>query len=96
VSENFFQGENLRSLIGRWRCLCTISFLEASLLEKLDFWCCIGCVSTIATRNNSLQRDFFSFCNSSSFYFGCVHPYCRLNSTLLQRLGDKGIVDRAR
>jgi hypothetical protein len=42
MSEDFIQGENLKSIIGRrWR-LCTISFLEATLLEKLDFWCCLG------------------------------------------------------
>jgi hypothetical protein len=51
VSENFLQCENLRSMIGQRRCLCAVSFLEASLLEKLDFWCCLGGVSTAATRN---------------------------------------------
>jgi hypothetical protein len=51
VSEDFLQGENLRSMIGRRRRLCVVSFMEASLLEKLDFWCCLGGVSTAATRN---------------------------------------------
>jgi hypothetical protein len=36
------QGENLRSLIGRQRRLCTVPFLEASLLESLEFTCCLG------------------------------------------------------
>jgi hypothetical protein len=35
--------------IGRQQCMCTISFLDASLLEKLDFWFCLGGVSTAAT-----------------------------------------------
>jgi hypothetical protein len=39
---------------GRQWSLCTVSFLEASLLEKLDFWCCLGGVCTTATRNRSL------------------------------------------
>jgi hypothetical protein len=42
----------------RWRRLCTVSFLEASLLEKLDFWCCLGDVCIGATMNRPLQRDF--------------------------------------
>jgi hypothetical protein len=33
VSEDVLQGEDLRSMIGRRRRLCTVSFLEASLLE---------------------------------------------------------------
>jgi hypothetical protein len=33
----------------------------------------------------------FLFCNSSSVYFGCVHPYCHYGTTLLQRLGVIGI-----
>jgi hypothetical protein len=38
-SEDFLRDENLRSMIERrWR-LCTIFFLKASLMEKLDFWC---------------------------------------------------------
>jgi hypothetical protein len=41
MSEDFLQGENLKSMIGRWR-LCTVSFFEAMFLEKLDFWCCLG------------------------------------------------------
>jgi hypothetical protein len=51
VSENFLRGENLRSMIGRQRCLCIVSFLETSLLEKLDFWCCHDGVSAAVTRN---------------------------------------------
>jgi hypothetical protein len=35
-SEDFLQGENLWSMIGRWRWSCPVSFLEALLLEKLD------------------------------------------------------------
>jgi hypothetical protein len=51
VSEDFLHGKNLRSMIGqRWR-LCTVSFLKASLLEKLDFRCSLGGVSVAATRN---------------------------------------------
>jgi hypothetical protein len=45
------EGENLKYIIGRRVCLCVVSFLEASLLEKLDFWCCLGGVSAAATRN---------------------------------------------
>jgi hypothetical protein len=48
MSEDFLQGETLRSVIGRRWCLCTVSFLEASLLEMLDFWCCLGELSTAA------------------------------------------------
>jgi hypothetical protein len=51
VSDDFLQGENLRSTIGRWWCSCTVSFLETSLLEKLDFWCYLGGVSVAGTRN---------------------------------------------
>jgi hypothetical protein len=57
-SEDFLQGENLRSMIGRRQRLCTVPFLEASLLEKLDFWCCLGGVSTAVLRNRSLCQDF--------------------------------------
>jgi hypothetical protein len=34
VSEDFLQGEDLRSMIERRRRLCTVSFLKASLLES--------------------------------------------------------------
>jgi hypothetical protein len=51
VNEDFLQGENLRSMIGRRRRLCTDYFLETSLLEKLEFWCCHGVVIAVATRN---------------------------------------------
>jgi hypothetical protein len=51
VSGDFLQGENLRSVIGRWRCVCTVSFLKALLLKKLEFWCCLGGVSAAVTRN---------------------------------------------
>jgi hypothetical protein len=44
-SEHFLQGEYLRSMIGRQHRLCTVSFLEVSLMEKLIFWCCLGGVS---------------------------------------------------
>jgi hypothetical protein len=53
-SEYFLQSENLKSMIGRWWRLCIVSFLEASLLEKLDFWCYLGGVSTVTTKNWSL------------------------------------------
>jgi hypothetical protein len=53
-SEDLLQGENLRFMIGRRRCSSGVSFLEVSLLEKLNFWCCLGGVSTAATRNGSL------------------------------------------
>ena len=50
ASEDFLQGENLGSLIGRRRRVCIVSFFEASLLEGLDFWCCFGGVSVAAKR----------------------------------------------
>jgi hypothetical protein len=40
-----------RSLIGRRRRLCTVPFLEAPLLKKLDFWCCLGDVSADVSRS---------------------------------------------
>jgi hypothetical protein len=49
-SKDFLQVENLRSMIGRWWCLYTISFLKALVLEKLNFWCCLGGVSVVTTR----------------------------------------------
>jgi hypothetical protein len=51
VSEDFLQGENLRSMLERRRHLCAASFLKASLLEKLEIWCCLGGVSTVVARN---------------------------------------------
>jgi hypothetical protein len=51
VSEEFLQGDNLRSMIGDDGSLCIVSFLEASLLEKMDFLCCLCGVSAAATRN---------------------------------------------
>jgi hypothetical protein len=42
MNEDFLQGENLRSLIGRRRRLCTVLFLKTSFLKKLEFWCCLG------------------------------------------------------
>jgi hypothetical protein len=67
MSEDFLQDENLRSMIGQRRRLCTIFFLEASLLEKLNFGCYLGGVSTAAAmRNGSLKRDF-SFSQFFSF-----------------------------
>jgi hypothetical protein len=72
VSDDFLQGENLRSMIGRRRRLCTVSFLEASLLEKLDFWCCLGGVNVAALGNKSLKRDFsFFFVILLLFLAGC-------------------------
>jgi hypothetical protein len=40
-SGDYLQGENLRSFVGRWRCWCTVPFLETSLLESLYFRCCL-------------------------------------------------------
>jgi hypothetical protein len=51
VSGDFLQGENIRSVIGRRRCVCTVSFLKALLLKKLEFWCYLGGVSVVVTRN---------------------------------------------
>jgi hypothetical protein len=51
VGEDFLQGENLRSVIGQQRRLCNVSFFEASVLEKLEFWCCLGGVSVAAIGN---------------------------------------------
>jgi hypothetical protein len=51
VSGDVLQGENLRSVIGRRRCVCTVSFLKALLLKKLEFWCCFGGVSAAVVRN---------------------------------------------
>jgi hypothetical protein len=53
-SEVFLQGENLRSMIGRRQRLCTVTFLEASLLEKLNFWCYLGGVTIVVLRSGSL------------------------------------------
>jgi hypothetical protein len=50
MSEDFLEDENLSSMIEQRRRLCTVFFLEASLLEKLDFWYCFDGVRT-ATRN---------------------------------------------
>jgi hypothetical protein len=41
-SEDYLQGENLRSWIGRRQRWCTVPFLEASLLKSLIFRCCLG------------------------------------------------------
>jgi hypothetical protein len=57
-SEDFLQGENLRSMIRRRQRLCIIPFLEVSFLEKMDFWCYLGGVSTAVLRNRSLCQDF--------------------------------------
>jgi hypothetical protein len=43
----FLQGENLWCMIDRQWCLCTVSFLEALLLEKLYFWCSLGGLSAL-------------------------------------------------
>jgi hypothetical protein len=51
ASENLLEDGNLISTIGHRRRLYTVSFLEASLLKKLDFWCCIGGISVAAIRN---------------------------------------------
>jgi hypothetical protein len=41
------------------RRLYIVSFLKASLLEKLDFCCCLGVVCTVATRNITIAGLFF-------------------------------------
>jgi hypothetical protein len=51
---DFLQDENLRSMIGQRQRLCIVFFLEASLLEKLNFWCYLCGVSTVILRNRSL------------------------------------------
>jgi hypothetical protein len=51
-SEDFLKSENLRSLIRRRWCLCSVPFLEASLLEKLNFY--FGGVRAVVLRNRSL------------------------------------------
>jgi hypothetical protein len=38
---DFLSGEKLNYMIGRQRRLCIVSFSEASLLENLDFMCCL-------------------------------------------------------
>jgi hypothetical protein len=43
-------------------------FLKSSLLNKLDFQCCLGDVCTATTRNRSLSWDFFLLCNSSLIF----------------------------
>jgi hypothetical protein len=73
LREDFFQGENLWSMIWYKQRLCTIFFLKASLLEKLYFWCCLGGVCSTTARNRSLQRNFF-FHVILILFFGCVHP----------------------
>jgi hypothetical protein len=52
--DDFLQGENLRSMIGRRQRLCTVSLLEASLMAKLIFWCCLGGVSVVVSSYGSL------------------------------------------
>ena len=46
-SGDYLQGENPRSSIERRRLLCTVFFLKALLLEKLDIHFCIadGCAA---------------------------------------------------
>jgi hypothetical protein len=58
-SGDYLQDENLRSLIGRRRRLCTVPFLEASFLESLEFRCylCGGCI--FAARTGIPQRVFY-------------------------------------
>jgi hypothetical protein len=59
VSKDFLQDENLKSMIGQRQRLRTVFFLDALLLEKLNFGCYLGGVSTAAaTRNGSLKQDF--------------------------------------
>jgi hypothetical protein len=43
-SGDYLHGENPRFLIGRWRRLCTVSFLGALLLESVEFCLGGGCI----------------------------------------------------
>jgi hypothetical protein len=63
----------------RWR-LCTNSFLEASLIENLNFKCCFEGVCA-ATRTERLLWDFFLFFIMCAF----------VGIALLQRLSVNGI-----
>jgi hypothetical protein len=49
-SEDYLQGENIISLIGRRRRLCTVLFLKASLLESQKFRCRLGGGCIVASR----------------------------------------------
>jgi hypothetical protein len=61
-SGDFLQRENLRSTIRQRQCLCTVSFLGASLLKNLDFRCCLGGVCAASIRTGTLTGLlFFSF-----------------------------------
>jgi hypothetical protein len=73
-------------MIGRWRRLRTIAFLEALHLDKLDFWCCLGGVSTTVLRNGT----FVFFLILLSFLVMCIRNATRA-ITLLQSLSGIGI-----
>jgi hypothetical protein len=70
--EDFLQGENLRSVIGWWQRFCIVSFLEASLMEKLIFWCCLG--------DSVLLYQVMDLCSGTFFifflFFCCMHSLC--------------------
>jgi hypothetical protein len=52
--------------------LCTVSFLKVLLLEKLDFWCCLGggCLSLLQGIDHC--SGTFLFCISSSVFWLCA------------------------
>jgi hypothetical protein len=56
-SVDFFQDENLQSMIGGRQYLCIFSFLKTSLLDNLNFRCYLDGVYTVGTRF-TLVRDF--------------------------------------
>jgi hypothetical protein len=61
-------------MIARLRCLCTVSFLEASLLENLDFMCYLDGVCTAAT-----SVKVFRLCASVVLLGYCVVVETRCN-----------------
>ena len=67
----------------------TVSFLEASLLKKLYFWCYFSGVSPAAIRNRSLKRDFSFFV--ILLFLGLGASVLSLGNVLLQRLDVTGI-----
>jgi hypothetical protein len=71
-------------MIGRRWCLCTISFLEASVLENLDFMCCPG--SGLCCSYNDFDHCTRSFVFSSSYF------YCRFVASVMS-LGNFVVVE---
>jgi hypothetical protein len=49
-SGDYFQGENLKYLIGRRRYLCTVPFLDVSLLKSMELKCYFGGGCILAAR----------------------------------------------